>query len=128
MATFEAMAPIEVLIVEDDASIREGLSDLLSQSGCITAEAPSGRVALELLRGRLRKPTVILLDMVMPDMDGWQFRAEQLGDPSLAMIPVIIMSASRDALDIPGQAHIPKPFSSEQLLRTVQRVARMALG
>lgn len=117
------MEPIEVLVVDDDPSIREVLVELLSLGGCLALEARSGRTALDLLRKRRPRPAVILLDLVMPDMDGWHFRAEQLTDPSLSTIPVIVMSANRGGPDIPAQARLAKPFSGEELLRTVARVA-----
>jgi CheY-like chemotaxis protein len=87
--------PIEVLVVDDDPSIREVVVELLSLEGCLTLEARSGRTALDLLRARRIPPAVILLDLLMPDMDGWRFRAEQLTDPALSAIPVIVISAMR---------------------------------
>lgn len=119
------MEPIEVLVVDDDPSIREVVVDLLSLEGCLTLEARSGRTALDLLRARRIPPAVILLDLLMPDMDGWRFRAEQLTDPALSAIPVIVMSASRGGPEISVQAHIPKPFSGDELLRAVARVAEL---
>jgi CheY-like chemotaxis protein len=122
------MDPIEVLVIDDDPTTREVIVDFLSLRGCLTLEARSGRAALDLLRSRLVRPTVILLDLVMPEMDGWRFRAEQLADPSLSAIPVIAMSACRSGPDIAVQAVIPKPFGGEELLRTVARVADLRLS
>ena len=124
-ATSRMIGPIEVLVVDDDPSIREVIVELLSMVGCTALEAHSGRAALELLRARRPCPAVILLDLVMPDMDGWRFRAEQLTDPSLSGIPVIVMSASRGGPEISVQAHIPKPFSGEDLLRAVAGVTEL---
>ncbi len=116
--------PVEVLVVDDDPSIREVLVELLNLGGCLALEARSGRTALDLLRSRRHRPAVILLDLLMPDMDGWQFRAEQLADPVLSAIPVIVMSARRVGPDISAQARLSKPFSGEELLGIVARLAR----
>ncbi len=82
-----------ILVVEDDLSTREALSMLLSAEGYGVSTAADGVAALEQLRDGQR-PGLILLDLMMPLMDGWQFRHEQLRDPSLANIPVIVCSAS----------------------------------
>jgi CheY-like chemotaxis protein len=121
------MEQVEVLVVDDDSSIREALVELLTLGGCVALEASSGRTALDLLRGRRHQPGVILLDLLMPDMDGWKFRAEQLADPSLSTIPVIVMSASRSGPDISSAARMQKPFSGEELLSTVARLTRRRL-
>jgi CheY-like chemotaxis protein len=120
--------PIEVLVVDDDPTIREVLIELLSMGGCLALAARSGRTALELLRSRRPPPAVILLDLVMPDMDGWRFRAEQLADPSLSAIPVIVMSANRGGPELSVHARIPKPFGGEELLRAVARAADVQLA
>jgi CheY-like chemotaxis protein len=117
------MEPVQVLVVDDDPSIREVLVELLTLAGYLALEARSGRTALDLLRARSRQPAVILLDLLMPDMDGWQFRAEQLADPFLSAIPLIAMTARRGCPDISAQAHLSKPFSGEELVSTVARLA-----
>jgi CheY-like chemotaxis protein len=83
-----------VLVVDDDPSIREALSDLLGDEGYRVTTAPNGAEALNLLRapGELR-PCVILLDLMMPVMNGQQFYAEQQRDPALAAIPIVVISA-----------------------------------
>jgi CheY-like chemotaxis protein len=121
------MEPVQVLVVDDDPSIREVLVELLTLAGYLALEARSGRTALDLLRSRRRQPSVILLDLLMPDMDGWLFRAEQLTDPALSAIPVIVMSASRSGPEISATARIQKPFSGEELLRAVARLTRKQL-
>jgi CheY-like chemotaxis protein len=122
------MEPVQVLVVDDDPSIREVLVELLTLAGYLALEARSGRTALDLLRSRRRQPSVILLDLLMPDMDGWQFRAEQLTDHSLSAIPVIVMSASRSGPVISATARIQKPFSGEELFSTVARLTRQQLA
>jgi CheY-like chemotaxis protein len=71
---------------------------------------------------------VILLDLLMPDMDGWQFRAEQLTDHSLSAIPVIAMTGRRGCPGISVQAQLQKPFSGQELLSTVARLAMTPLS
>jgi CheY-like chemotaxis protein len=68
-------------------------------------------------------PALILLDLMMPVMNGWQFRAEQLKDPALAEIPVVIMSAS-DEDDILADGQVEKPFDIDMLLDVVSRCTR----
>lgn len=116
-----------IFVVDDDTDLREVLGELLADEGYETQLCPNGRAALELLRSGLR-PRLILLDLMMPVMDGWQFRTEQLRDDALREIPVVVMTASRlsdrDAL---GDAEIlQKPVGLEQILDAVERNARAA--
>jgi CheY-like chemotaxis protein len=82
-----------VLIVDDEADLVSGLSELLESEGYRVATAMDGLEALDQLRRGLR-PTVILLDLMMPRMDGWDFRQEQLKDDDLKEIPVIVLTAA----------------------------------
>lgn len=82
------------LIVDDDKDIREIVIESLNDEGYGAFGAENGHEALVLLRDGSPLPCVIFLDMMMPVMDGATFRAEQLGDPRLREIPVVIMSAS----------------------------------
>ena len=82
-----------VLLVEDDAAIAGSLGEALREEGLEVATAQNGREALQVLRGGLR-PSVILLDLMMPVMDGWDFRHEQLRDPALRDIPVVVVTAT----------------------------------
>jgi DNA-binding response OmpR family regulator len=114
-----------VLIVEDDADTREMLDMALTTSGYQTMTAQHGGVALD--RMRERRPCVVLLDLMMPVMDGFQFRAEQLADPTLADVPVIAVSAicSRNpqahALGIPC---LKKPVQFDVLFNHVEQACR----
>src|SRR5919206_1695644 len=81
----------EVLVVEDDFAIRETLRELLEDEGYRVAWAANGKEALARLHERA--PRVILLDLMMPVMDGWEFRVAQQRDPALASIPVVVISA-----------------------------------
>jgi DNA-binding response OmpR family regulator len=113
----------KVLIVEDDEALRESMAEILEDAGYAVREARDGREALD--EAGEHPPDLILLDLMMPRMDGWQFRSIQKQRPDLAAIPVIVMSArcpERDdvALDDVA-ARFPKPFDVASLLEGVRR-------
>ena len=108
-----------VMVVEDDAAIRELVMQVLTFEGFMAVGAGDGREALRRLKEEHVRPEVILLDLMMPVMDGWHFRAEQLKDPALAQIPVVVMSAVADAM--PAEGHVSKPFDVDALLDAVTR-------
>ena len=115
----------QVLLVEDDASIRESLGETLREEGFDVAMAANGRQALELLRSSSR-PSAILLDLMMPVMDGWDFRHEQLHDPSLRDIPVVIVTAvgfSSETIRTQfGKVElVEKPVHAFELLKAIGR-------
>jgi PAS domain S-box-containing protein len=112
-----------VLVVEDDAVVRESLVDLLNEEGYQVSCAENGREALRHLHAE-PAPDVILLDLRMPVMDGWEFRSIQKSDPKLAHIPVIAISAdgSPQAAAISAHAYLRKPVETEQLLAMIARV------
>ena len=87
------LEPQTVLIVDDDRAILSGLSELLEGEGYAVATATDGLEALAQLRAGLR-PCVILLDLMMPVMDGWDFRYEQLKDPDLKDLPIVVVTAA----------------------------------
>jgi CheY-like chemotaxis protein len=109
----------KVLIVDDDRDIREALGEMLAEEGCIVEAAWNGAEALKRLRAGLR-PDVIILDIMMPVMDGFAFRAELKQSPELAGIPVIGVTAGV----APGAAAdfecLRKPVRFETLLRRIQ--------
>ena len=113
-----------VLIVEDNDATREALSLLLQTGGYTTAEAANGREALVYLRSH-EPPRLVLLDLMMPVMDGWQFRAEQRRDPRLANVPVIVCSAQggveQRAGSLEAACYLNKPVEVEELLAVVRR-------
>lgn len=117
-----------VLIVEDDPDFGLLLSEILEMSGYATATARDGVAALEHLRTEVR-PDVIMLDLMMPRMDGWAFRREQAKQPEIASIPVIIMSADgnvgRKASEINAQGYLMKPPQMAVLLRELHRVVNV---
>ena len=109
-----------VMVVEDDALIRDLVIQVLACEGFTAIGARNGAEALQHLREEHIHPSLILLDLMMPVMDGWQFRIEQLSDPELAGIPVVVMSASDDGA-VPAEDHVDKPFGIEALLGVVSR-------
>jgi signal transduction histidine kinase len=131
----ETPAPgdIRLLLVEDDSSIRFALADMLTDEGFDVTPVVNGRDALNELR-QAAPPDVILLDLMMPVMDGWEFRVEQRADPLLASIPLLAMSAdlSAKARAIAADGYIRKPIDFPDLLRqlhgAVGRAARQRLA
>ena len=85
------MADGHVLVVDDDPDIRTTIADILQLRGYQVTAAANGLEALELLRKGLR-PCVILLDLMMPILNGWEFCAEQRKDEALAALPVVVIS------------------------------------
>jgi CheY-like chemotaxis protein len=111
-----------ILVVDDDEDIRETLVDVLADAGYAARVAAGGREALELLAdGDL--PSLILLDLMMPGMDGFAFRAAQAADPRIASIPVLVVSASRDlakeARRLGATGWLQKPMKLDAVLREV---------
>lgn len=114
-----APAP-RVLVVEDDNDLRESICAVLQDAGYSSRSAENGEVALE--QARAERPCVILLDLMMPIMNGWEFRSEQLRDPKLSSIPVIIMSADGRAGEKARTLHadyLRKPITLDALLHLV---------
>jgi len=111
-----------VLIVEDDADLREMMAQLLSLEGYRTETAANGRDALQYLASGHR-PDLILLDLMMPVMDGWEFRRRQVEDPTIAEVPVVVLSAldAARAADLGGTAFLKKPLDFDRLLELVRR-------
>jgi CheY-like chemotaxis protein len=105
-----------VLLIEDDADLRESLAEVLANKGYEVKTAIHGEAALEALReGDL--PSVILLDLMMPVMNGWEFRLQQLSDPRLAAIPTVIMSAvASQAGNMGAVATLSKPVNLPALV------------
>src|SRR4051812_44267909 len=111
-----------ILLVEDNAAIQRVMKAWLEAAGYRVACAANGREALDSLRG-LGRPALILLDLSMPVMDGLAFRAAQRQSPSLADIPVILLSADPDLPDIAASlgvaGYYPKPVEFAGLLRAI---------
>jgi CheY-like chemotaxis protein len=111
-----------VLVVDDDSDVREALATYLRTESCLVVEAEDGEVALQAL-ARGVDPCIVLLDLMMPGVDGWQFRAAQSREQGVAGIPVAIVSAYPDPPEIGpngfAQAYLQKPVDFEQLLALV---------
>ncbi len=114
-----------VLIVEDDRAIREPLSVLLRGEGYRVSLAENGQEALRKLRTE-PSPDIIVLDLRMPVMDGWEFRAIQQQDPVLGLIPVVAISAdgSAQAVTMSADAYLRKPLDPSDLLQTIEGILR----
>jgi CheY-like chemotaxis protein len=115
-----------ILVVDDDSAIRETIATVLEDEGYRIETASDGAQALALLNRGVRAD-LILLDLMMPVMNGWEFRAQQLAVPGLAAIPVIAMTASA-RVDQHRSADFDhwalKPFDLEPLLKAVTSLAR----
>ena len=116
-----------VLIVEDDADLRDMMATLLHLEGFETVAAPNGAAALALLDRRL---DAIVLDLMMPVMDGWEFRRRQLSQPGAADIPVIVVSAvhaERQSDPVACAAQLSKPIDFDRLICTLASLCRRAV-
>jgi CheY-like chemotaxis protein len=111
-----------ILVVDDDVDCRELLADLLSNEGYAVACAENGLQALDYLRGST--PALIILDLMMPKMSGWEFRARQKVDPRLESLPVVVTTASGLVEDIDADAVIHKPIDFGLLMSVVKQNCR----
>jgi len=112
-----------VLIVDDDPNLLEVTSFVIESEGMAVETAKNGEEALALLRAG-KRPGVVLLDLMMPVMNGWEFLDEVAKDPSLKVIPVVVLTAAERA-QVPGTVEIlRKPMDLRALLRTVERYVR----
>ena len=112
-----------IFVVEDHECAREALAMLLSTMGYDVIEASNGREALAMLAKGAR-PDLILLDLMMPIMDGWEFMKRQRDDWRLCTIPTIVVSGvpSHDprCLEMPIVRFLPKPYTAEQLMAAIE--------
>jgi CheY-like chemotaxis protein len=119
------MAPgPRVLVVEDEPDIREVVSDVLADEGFEVLGARDGVEGLR--KARAWHPSVVLLDLMMPGMNGWEFCAARHDDPELAKIPVIVLSALGRVDDLDASAFLQKPFEIDRLVSEVRRHAPAA--
>jgi CheY-like chemotaxis protein len=109
-----------VLVIEDNDDVREMMAISLEMEGHTVSTAANGRQALAQLENGLR-PCVILLDLMMPVMNGWEFRAALQADPRLKDIPVVVISAAGRELmgKLPSGAVLSKPIDVDTLLDVV---------
>jgi CheY-like chemotaxis protein len=119
------MVARSILVVEDDSDIQQALCSVLRDEGYEVSSASDGREAISQLHAGQR-PGVILLDLMMPVMDGADFRKAQLGDPQLKDIPVVVLTADDRHRDIGrslgAAAAFAKPFELGALLHVLERV------
>jgi CheY-like chemotaxis protein len=116
-----------ILLVQDDALTREAMALLLGAAGYAIVCAGNGREALARL-GEGERPWLILLDLEMPVMDGWEFRRRQRQVPALAAIPVVLVSAAGDlaghAAALGAAGYFPKPVEFDDLLGALRALAQ----
>jgi len=120
---------LPLMIVDDDDDLRDTIADIMSAQGYTVAAFADARAALAALEGG-RTPFLILLDLMMPGMSGWEFRAAQLKNPRLALIPVVVVTAASKFIEgAPPLGDIEilrKPFELDTLLALVGRYAAAA--
>ena len=113
----------KILVVDDERLLRTILKEALEEAGYSVVLAENGQVALN--RARSDRPDCILMDIIMPDLDGYNACATIKADPALAAIPVFLISATKDlrvvdrAEQVGAAGILPKPFRVEELLLTV---------
>jgi CheY-like chemotaxis protein len=117
-----------ILVVDDDEDIRESLIAYLEDNGYQPIGAVNGRHALDLLSDPNLRPSLIVLDLMMPVMDGRAFREAQLRSPLLSSIPVILISAYHSAVELAKnlgiEACLPKPIDPKVFLRVIEEQRR----
>src|SRR5690348_14933265 len=114
-------AKATVLVVDDNADAVEALAQILEYEGFDVVTALDGREALDYLRTS-PLPDLILLDLMMPVMDGWQVRRELANTPMLASVPVIVMTALAGGAQIDADAIIAKPIDLKRLLQVIDEL------
>lgn len=111
-----------VLVVEDDAGIRESVCQILEDEGFPTVGAANGKEALATLRKLEPLPRLILLDLMMPIMNGWEFYELISRDKTVSRIPVVVMSAQETDAYAGSLRLLRKPLALDQLLSTVNEI------
>jgi CheY-like chemotaxis protein len=112
-----------ILIVEDDEDAREAMVAFLEMKGYRAVPAGNGKEALDYLN-RAPVPDLIILDLWMPVMNGWQFRQEQAKNPRLAKVPIVVVTALSDRTDVDANEIIIKPVDVDHLLTTVSHYCK----
>jgi CheY-like chemotaxis protein len=117
-----------ILIVEDDSAIRTSLAMILEFEGFETRVAENGLDGLHVLETEKTLPSLIILDIMMPIMDGWEFREAQKEHPDAAGVPVVVMTADIHAFEkatkMGAQGFIQKPLNVDHLIKTVSKFAK----
>ena len=125
----QVTGPFRILVVDDDVSIRKMIIAALKRGPYQFFEAPNGKEALDIMRSD--HPDVVVLDLMMPILSGWDVLRERQNDPELSRIPVILISANRDpeiatAVDKGVCAFLPKPFDIGALTALVHSCVNTA--
>ena len=119
-----------VLVVDDDDAIREAASEILEYEGYHVEQAADGKQAL--LKLEATQPDAIVLDLMMPGMDGWAFLRECRADPQCSSRPVLLLSASQELIDTARDFHVEgflaKPFDMYELIEVVRRLVLLPEG
>lgn len=110
-----------VLVVDDESDIREAVAEVLSFEGYQVLDASDGAEALA--KARAYHPGLVLLDLMMPRMDGWEFRRVQKHDPEVSRIPVVVLSAMGPESLRDADGYVGKPFDMDDLVSAVRRYA-----
>jgi len=112
-----------ILIVEDDVDLGQTVAQSLAEAGYATEIAGDGEAALDALRREV--PDLVLLDLMMAHMNGWEFRERQLADPLWARIPVVVLTAVSELVSATIEASevLRKPVSLDEVLATIRRHA-----
>ena len=111
-----------VLVVDDDEDLREMMATLLRDVGYSVDTAEDGAQALAQMREC--RPCVVLLDLMMPNVDGWQVMQEMASDPELARVPVCIVSAQSKSAPVHAARVLPKPVTRDALLHAIGTLCR----
>lgn len=118
------MSSRAILLVEDDPDVREDLAYLLQQKGYPVLTAENGLEAFERIR-ETGVPSIIILDLMMPVMDGWEFRAAMLKEPQLRDIPVVLVSGvadlTQDARLLKATDYLTKPINLKRLYALIEQ-------
>lgn len=121
------LPPQTILLIEDDRDICSAVVDLLADEGFETIAVANGAEGLKRLRSSNARPFLIVLDLMLPIMDAWEFRSAQTSDAAIADIPVAIFSANpriaKHANELGAAAIIRKPPHLDELLEIVTRFA-----
>lgn len=117
-------ADFTVLVIDDDSGIRDSLAEVLEVEGFSVACASNGAEGLERLRAR--RPGLVVVDLLMPVMNGYQFISALRDDPATSQLPVVLMTGATPRAGHPlptADALLPKPFELDDLLALVRRFA-----
>ena len=119
-----------VVVVEDDDENRAAILDVLSDHGFRVVGARDGVEALEVLRGRSAPPQAILIDLMMPRMNGWELQRALGENPKLAEVPIVVISVLAPATELNGvvAAQLHKPLDLHELLATIDAVVEHPRG